>query len=308
MPSGDAVRREVRRFRGFAAPKNRTVQIAFFGGNFLGLPHREIQDLLKAADDAVQAGEADGIRFSTRPDTICAESVKMISPYAVETVEIGVQSMRDRVLAASLRGHTSAQAAEAAQRVTSEGYQLGIQMMIGLPGDDDAGALASGRRIAALGPSFVRIYPTLVLAGSRLAQWYRQGRYRPLTLAAAVPLSRRLYQLFQESGVAVARMGLHPSPELEHPEVMLAGPYHPAFGDLVHSEIFLEKAAALAAGRAGLSSACFRAHPRSISRLRGHGGRNIALLRKRCGLRQVQMLADTSVAPGTVVLDAAAGS
>ena len=303
LPSPDEVRESVRRFRAFSAKPRSTVQIAFFGGNFLGLPRKDLLCLLEAAGDAVAAGDADGIRFSTRPDTVHTESMDILRPYPVATVEIGAQSMNDAVLAAAGRGHRAGHTEEAVGRLQQQGWEVGVQLMIGLPGDDAPGALRSAERIVALAPDFVRIYPVLVLAGSRLAVWYRRGAYRPLSLAEAVDLSRKLYLLFQSHGIPVVRMGLHPARDLQRQDTMLAGPFHPAFGELVHSEIFLQRAMALVVQKEIAGDLCFRTHPRNVSRLRGHRNGNIEVLQQCCGFRRIRVVGDPQLSVDAIVID-----
>jgi len=241
FPQAGSIRAEIDRFLAYRRDKRRPTEISFYGGNFLGLSPDRIADLLDLAADYVRCAAADGIRFSTRPDTIDPERIELITNYPVTTVELGVQSMRDDVLALCRRGHTSTDVRDAVAGLrTLPELRLGLQMMIGLPGDSEAGALDSAVRIADLGPDFTRIYPTLVLEGSPLARWYSQGRYTPLSLTAAVDLARRISGIFQSRGIPVIRMGLQPTEELSTSAALIAGPFHPAFGDLVHSAAWLD--------------------------------------------------------------------
>ena len=173
LPTPNRIHREVKRYLAFARKPRSSIQISFFGGNFLGLDRRETINLLDSAAAFVASGTVDSLRFSTRPDTICPDGLAAIQPYPVRTVELGVQSMNDEVLSASRRGHKAAHTIDAATLLKDAGYQVGLQMMVGLPGDDDKGAMRTARQLAGLGPDFVRIYPTLVLAGSPLARLFR---------------------------------------------------------------------------------------------------------------------------------------
>jgi histone acetyltransferase (RNA polymerase elongator complex component) len=201
--------------------------------------------------------------------------------------------MNDRVLTLARRGHTASDSAMAMARLKEAGYRIGAQLMVGLPGDDDALSLASGEAIARLAPDFVRIYPTLVLRGSRLAVAYRRGRYAPWPLERCVATVKHLYYLFQARGIPVIRMGLQASADLEDGQAVLAGPYHPAFGHLVLSEVFLDRAStSLSQAPAAGEAVRLRVHPRSVACLRGHKNRNLEALRRRFGLRDIQVLAD----------------
>ena len=216
------------------------VQISFYGGNFLGLKEKYLKTLLNESAKFVESGKVGSIRFSTRPDTITNERLDILKEYPVSTIELGVQSMDDRVLTMAKRGHTSSDTVKAVAVLKERGYEIGLQMMVGLPGDDEATSLATGRRIADLAPDFVRIYPAVVLKNSLLAKWYKEGKYTPLSLEPCVTLVKKLHLLFDEKKIPVIRMGLQASADLENGTTILAGPYHPAFGHLVYSEIFLD--------------------------------------------------------------------
>lgn len=260
---------------------HRHVQISFYGGNFLGLPAEEIRELLRLGARFVKSERVDSLRFSTRPDTVRRGTLELIRPYPVETVEIGVQSMDDGVLKASGRGHTADDTRAAVTHLRKAGYQIGLQMMVGLPGDTPEKALATGKAIADLHPDFVRIYPTLVLGSSPLARRYRSGRYQPMPLQAAVTLVRQLYGRFMEKDIPVVRMGLQLSGDFDTRADVLAGPYHPAFGHLVLSEYFLERALCrIPPGSVYGEELVLRVHPDSIPKMRGDKNRNIEILEK----------------------------
>jgi histone acetyltransferase (RNA polymerase elongator complex component) len=170
------VRNTVESFLKYKSARRGIVQIAFFGGNFLGIDIDEIKRMLSEAAVFVKAGRVNSIRFSTRPDTIDRKRLDIIKNFPVSTVELGVQSMDDRVLMNTNRGHTSADTQKAVRRLKEFDYKIGVQLMVGLPGDDHEEMLASARRVAELKPDFIRIYPTVVVAGSPLATLYKAGR------------------------------------------------------------------------------------------------------------------------------------
>jgi len=301
-PSAPALRAQVASFLAYKGRLRQGVQIAFYGGNFLGLPPPALETLLKAAAALIQAGKADAIRFSTRPDTITKERLLRLRDLPIAAVELGVQSMNDRVLALSKRGHTSRQVDKAVAFLKAENHEIGLQLMVGLPGDDEIRAVRSAEKAAALCPDFVRIYPTLVLKDSPLARLYREGRYVPLSLAAAVSQTGKMYRIFAVHGIAVIRMGLQASKELESEAVIAAGPYHPAFGELVYAEVFLDRVRALMK-KAQLSTAVtLQVHPRNRSRLQGLRSGNIAILKKEFGLQSISICTDPSLAADEVKL------
>ena len=196
--AADQIRSKILEFLNYRTRRRKPIQISFFGGNFLGLNIGEIRHYLAVADEFVRQGAVDSIRFSTRPDTVNRERLDIIADYPVATVELGVQSMNDRVLALAKRGHNAADTVHAVEQLKERNYGIGLQMMVGLPGDDQASALNTARRIAGLQPDFVRIYPTVVLKNSRLAAWYSDGSYTPLSLDAAVTQVKNLCRFFHE--------------------------------------------------------------------------------------------------------------
>ena len=208
-------------------------EIAFYGGTFTALPSEIMQELLEGASLLVREGLFTGIRFSTRPDCVTPLGCSLLCRYPVKTVELGVQSLSDDVLRTSGRGYSCRTVETAAALVRSHGWSLGIQMMPGLPGDTRERFLESMRRVIALRPDLARIYPTVVLSDTPLAELYRRGGYQPLSLEEALSWCVPAYDALLRAGIPVARMGLHADPELQKPGVILAGPYHPSFGYLV---------------------------------------------------------------------------
>lgn len=292
-----------RDFLRFRSRRRAPAQIAFFGGNFLGLSAERIGSLLATAAEWVRQGEFSGIRFSTRPDTVEPVILDLIGGFPVLCVEVGAQSMDDEVLRRSRRGHTAADTAAAVQRLKARGYEVGLQLMVGLPGDDETRLLESGRLAADLRPAFVRIYPTLVLAGSLLAVWYQEGRYRPLALAEAVDQTMKLYRLFRQRGIPVIRTGLQPTRELADGRTVVAGPYHPAFGQLVQSACFLEALRSALRHRPILKEILeLRVHPRSISNARGQRNANCTALRREFGFSAVRVDPDSGLDDDRIML------
>ncbi|MEA3279205.1 MAG: radical SAM protein [Thermodesulfobacteriota bacterium] len=294
----------INEFLNYKKPQRGKVQIAFYGGNFLGLKKDYAGLLLHEATKFVTRGNVDSIRFSTRPDTIDNERLDFIKDFPVSTIELGVQSMDDRVLTMAKRGHTSLDTEKAVCLLKERNYEIGIQMMVGLPGDDDTGALASGRRIAELYPDFVRIYPTLVLDKSPLANWYRKGEYTPLPLQQCVTLVKRLYLLFEKNNITVIRMGLQASESLDRESTILSGPYHPAFGALVYSEIFLDKAVSILESKKDLHDMIsIRVNQRNISRIRGLNNTNIKTLKQKFHFRSIEIIPDMTLAEDMLVIE-----
>jgi histone acetyltransferase (RNA polymerase elongator complex component) len=210
-------------------------EVALYGGTFTALPRADLQEILEFLTEPIHDGVLTGIRFSTRPDCLTPEICSFLAKYPVRTVELGVQSFSDAVLHESRRGYTRAAVLEASTLVREYGWDLGLQLMMGLPGDTERRFRNSIAQTVALQPDLVRIYPTLVFADTKLAQWHARGDYRPLTLEEAIAWGTAAYDALLQAEIPIARMGLHADPELQKPGTIVAGPYHPAFGHLVRS-------------------------------------------------------------------------
>lgn len=218
--------------------KEAEVQLAFFGGNFTGLPIEDQATLLTIAEPYINANKISGIRISTRPDYISIENLDFLSRYHVHNIELGAQSMDEEVLKLSQRGHTIADTEKAASLIREHDFTLGLQMMIGLPGDNFEKSLSTAKRIIELGAEETRLYPTLVIQRTQLDELLQQGQYKPLTLEEAVSWSARLVPLFEDHNVKVLKVGLHPSEGLMDGTELVAGPFHPSFRALVLTEIW----------------------------------------------------------------------
>ncbi len=215
-------------------------EIAFFGGSFTALPQELMREYLSAAAPFVGEGKFSGIRLSTRPDALSEGTVSLLTQFPVTAVEIGAQSMDDAVLLQNGRGHTAQDVVDSATRVKAAGLSLGLQMMTGLYGDTFDSTIATAKRLIALAPDTVRIYPTVVLPNTRLAELYLSGAYHPPGIDETIPLCVELLELFESANIRVIRLGLHAEPNIE--QTMLAGCYHPALRELCTSEQLYRKA------------------------------------------------------------------
>ncbi|MBR1456601.1 MAG: radical SAM protein [Oscillospiraceae bacterium] len=275
--------------RAAALPRNGAKrQLAFYGGSFTAIPETEQTALLAAAREALDAGMIESIRLSTRPDAVDENVLKRLRACGVETVELGAQSMDDEVLRLSGRGHTAADVEKAARLVKAAGFRLILQMMTGLPGDTDEKSLETARRLIALEPDGVRIYPTVIVRETELYRLWRAGVYREHTVEDAVRLCAKLLPLFESAGVPVIRLGLNPTEELSG-GAAAAGAYHPALGELVRSRILYEKARNLLREHGTRGRACIGVDPRRTSQLVGQHRENVRRLCEEFGLEELQV-------------------
>ncbi len=258
--------------------KNREKQVAFYGGSFTAI-HRDDQvHYLKEVQPFIVSGLVHSIRVSTRPDALDEETLSLLKEYRVRTIEVGVQSMIDEVLSLACRGHRAEDTASATLRLKRGGFQVGHQLMIGLPGDTCGRFLETLDRVIELKPDFVRIHPTLVLRGAPLENIWREGRYSPLSLEESVDWLKRGLVRLEKSSIPVVRLGLQPTNELQ--KDFLAGPYHPALRQLVDGAIFFDMAASLLQTSQKNGETLFFCHPKEISNLRGQKNGNILKLKQ----------------------------
>ena len=211
------------------------VEIAFFGGSFTAIDVDIQTELLSLAYKYVKSGRVQGIRCSTRPDCISDKILENCKKYGVTAIELGVQSAIDDVLKISNRGHNFEDVINASNLIKSYEIELGLQMMTGLPGDTYEKSVETACKIAALKPKNVRIYPTLVMEGTHLFNMYQKGEYVPQTLDYAVNLAADCAEIFISNGIEILRIALQTTDGVNEKTVI--GPYHPAFAELVYSEI-----------------------------------------------------------------------
>lgn len=289
-------------------------EIAFFGGTFTALAPSLIASILFAASVHVEQGIFTGVRFSTRPDCIGDDVMGLLSKYPVRTIELGVQSFSNSVLKASRRGYRVSSVLDAAKRVKQKGWKLGIQLMAGLPGDSRELFIESMRKAIEVGPDFLRIYPAIVLERTALADSFRKGAYAPLSLDEAVDWVTFAYDLALRAGVPVIRMGLQPDPALEEPGVILAGPYHPAFGCLVKSRWWRDRVdryldSRRAAGELNgdsLSEIILLVAPHQVADAIGHRKSNLRHWKTRWGI-SVKVAGDAGMAGIDMIVRVYAG-
>ncbi len=216
-----------------------SAEIAFFGGSFTGIDRKYMISLLERAKHYIDIGKASGIRISTRPDYINSEILDILSFYGVTAIELGCQSMDDEVLKLNGRGHTSKDIVNACKLIKKYNFELGVQMMTGLYGDNDEKAFETCKKLIAMSPQTVRIYPTILLKDTYLYELYEKGLYTPQTLDDASNICAELLMMFNKADIKVIRLGLHSGGNVE--DGFVAGPYHPAFREICESKIYLKE-------------------------------------------------------------------
>lgn len=270
-------------------------EIAFFGGSFTMVERNYMLSLLEAAYGYVEKGIFKGIRISTRPDGISEEICSILKKYGVTAVELGAQSLDDRVLTLNERGHTAKQVCDACRMLKEYGFELGLQMMTGLYGSEDADSIETAEKIIELAPETVRIYPTVVIKGTRLYELMKSGEFVPKGIPETADLCARLIPMFENAGIKVIRVGLHSGGGVE--EGFAGGAYHPALREICEGRIYynsaLEKLEKL-----GKGSYVLNVSSKETSKMTGQKKENLIRLREKgfeCAVKGVEGLSKYEV-------------
>lgn len=261
-------------------------QLAFYGGSFTAIPVPEQTALLACAKEYLDRGMINSIRLSTRPDAIDGEVLRRLELYGVETIELGAQSMDEEVLLLAGRGHTAADVENASKLIKAAKFKLILQMMTGLPGDTDGKSVETAKRIIALKPDGVRIYPTVIVRDTALFDLWQSGLYAEHSVEDAVRVCAKLVPLFNGAGIPIIRLGLNPTEELSS-GAAAGGAYHPALGELVKSRLMYQRARELLKGVKPGSAVILDVAPSRVSQMVGQHRENI---KKLCGDFQLKEL------------------
>lgn len=220
------------------------VQIAFFGGSFTGIDRTLMVRLLGDAYAYVRAGKVGSIRLSTRPDYISAEILDILKSYGVKSVELGIQSMDDTVLALSKRGHSAKSSERACELIKAYGFELVGQMMLGLPGSTEESDVFTAKELVRLRCDACRIYPTVVFENTELCRMTKDGSYSPLSAEEAVTRGASVLDVLLKGGVMPIRIGLQATEALSDGTDVYAGANHSALGEKIESEFYRRQLAA----------------------------------------------------------------
>lgn len=272
-------------------------EIAFFGGSFTGIDRALMIDLLETAQSYVRSGRVQAIRLSTRPDYIDEEILRILSRYAVETVELGLQSMSDRVLLQARRGHDSEAAVRACRLIKAHGFRLVGQMMIGLPASEGEDECMTARRIIELGADAARVYPTVVFRDTALCRMAEQGDYRLLSQEEMIGRTADVLEIFDAADIPVIRVGLCASENLLDPTAVYGGANESAVGELAMGEVFYRRMRAqllTATDRDSAHEVRFAVPPGAISRAVGQRRRNTERLCREFSLRRIRVTEDAA--------------
>ncbi len=281
----------------------RRPEVAFYGGTFTNLPTGLIQELLDAVAPFMEQGNICRIRVSTRPDALDEERLKIMKDKGVSIVELGAQSMDNTVLRLSERGHTAEDTVNAVHILKHWGFSVGMQLMPGLPGDSGDSFYSTVTQVIELMPDMVRLYPALVIKGTRLATLFAGGHYQPLKLDDAIRLCMESCVRLESQGIPVIRIGLMSSPSLLEEGRIIAGPWHTAFGFLVRAAIYQKKIEPFLPAQGKSAHIRIRVPSRDIPLIRGYKNQGLRHIKDRTGAKVVEVDVDNRLADGTVMVE-----
>lgn len=275
------------------------VEIAFFGGSFTGIELGRMEQLLGWAYEYIKTGSVQGIRISTRPDYINTKILDTLKHYGVTSIELGVQSMSDSVLYACDRGHTAADTVAAAKLIKQYGFSLGCQIILGLPESNRETEAMTASEIVALGADCARIYPILVIEGTKLFEMRAKGSYAPPSIDELVLSGAKCLRIFLDSGVKVLRMGLQSSKELSK-----SAEYEPAYGELVWNKLYLDELDKTLQSKIPLDDAfvTIAIKQGDISKAVGQNKKNTEYLKKKFGIKQIKFIEQPSLQEGEILI------
>ena len=278
------------------------VQVAFFGGSFTGIDIQKQKELLEAANEYIKKGKVGSIRISTRPDYINKDILKMLKKYNVTTIELGVQSSNDYILNKTKRNHTFEDVKVASKLIRRYHFTLGHQMMVGLPESTEIDEINTAKDLIKLKPKMVRIYPVLVIKGTQLEEEYKNGEYKPLTVEQAVERAKTITYMFRKKHINVIRIGLQNTEEITDPKddksEVVAGPYHPAFRQLVEAGMWYDSIAEKIKNiNTKVKTIEIRVNSEDINNVVGHKKENIIKLKEIYDL-DVIVKQDENLKPG----------
>ena len=264
--------------------KDASIEIAFFGGSFTAIDMDIQRNLLSVAKEYVDKNIVSDIRMSTRPDCINDEILTMLKEYKVSIIELGVQSLDDRVLIDSVRGHSDKDVFESANLIKKYGIKLGLQMMIGLPSDAEEKCIYTAKEFIKLNPDCVRVYPTLVVKETGLEKLLVENKYTPFTLDESIEIVKKVLVLFYTNNINVIRVGLQATEDIAIGKEVLAGPYHPAYRELVESKMYGDYIEYLINKYEAKENINVLVNKKNVSRILGNKKSNVKELKEKYGI------------------------
>ncbi|HBG7745130.1 radical SAM protein [Clostridioides difficile] len=283
--------------------KDADVEIAFFGGSFTAIDIDIQKSLLSVAKEYVEKGLVKDIRMSTRPDCIDEDILSILKEYKTSIIELGVQSLDEKVLLDSIRGHQSEIVYKSSKMIKNSGIKLGLQMMIGLPADTEEKCIFTAKKFVELKPDCVRVYPTLVVKDTGLEKLMEQNKYNPFTLEESVNIVKKVLVLFYVNNINVIRVGLQATDDIQIGKAVLAGPYHPAFRELVEADMIKDYLEFVILQNKNIKQMLVKSNKKNISKIIGNKKTNVKYMEEKFGVLLKTQESDLDINQLEIVLD-----
>lgn len=282
--------------------KDTTIELSFFGGTFTAININKQKSLLAVAKGYKDKGIINYIRLSTRPDYIDEKILDHLKSYDVDIIELGVQSLDDEVLIKSTRGHTADDVVKASKLINEYGFILGHQVMLGLPGDNKQKDIETALKSVAMKPKLCRIYPALTIKDTPMAYMYKHNKYKPYTLEECVDIAKEVYKIYIKENVNIIRVGLQPTDNIAEGQDVIAGPFHPAFRELVESTILNNSIYEVVTKNSLTDEIIINIHPSSISKLYADKKRYFIQLKDKLSDAKIKVINNKDLKKSEVII------
>lgn len=300
--SGPEVKEKIEEYLNTIPQEDSLIEAAFFGGSFTAIPIAQQKELLEAVQPFIDKGFINNIRISTRPDCISTEIIDILKTYRVQIVELGVQSMDEEVLNISHRGHSDQDVIDAVNLLKQNGFTVGVQVMVGLPGDSKAKSIETVQKLVALKPHIARIYPALVIRNTYMEKMYLNGLYKPFSLEETVDICKELLMIFERNNIEVIRIGLQPTENIEEGKEVVAGPFHPSMRQLVVSAIYRDMLELMFSNLPELCNIEILVNHKEISDILGQKRSNIVYLKHRFNIQNLTISQNSETEKQSIVV------
>ncbi|MFX0549099.1 elongator complex protein 3 [Hathewaya histolytica] len=271
------------------------IEISFFGGTFTAIPVDLQEELLKVAYKYKNSGLIKYIRLSTRPDYIDIEKLSLLKKYSVDIIELGVQSLDEDVLRLSGRGHSEDQVYLASRLIKSFNFTLGIQIMLGLPGDNMKKDILTALKVVEIKPTIARIYPSLVIKDTPMETMLERGDYKPYSLYESINICKAIYSVFVSNNINVVRVGLQPTEDINEDAELVSGPFHPAYRELMESSLLNEAIFSKVLERSVKYKMVLTINPKNISKLYSNKKYYFNKYKDKYDLKELKVIQDTNM-------------
>ena len=178
---------------------DKAYQSSFVKGVYEGLNGKSSSSLQEAQlVNETAMSRCVGLTLESKPDWCSPKDIDLMLSYGITRLEIGVQSLRDHVLAANNRGHATQDAVNAFQVSRDAGLKVTAHMMPGLPGSSPEEDLDDLRRIfedESFKPDMSKLYPTLVVPGTPLERQLKAGLYQPYPDEVVIDILREMKRI-----------------------------------------------------------------------------------------------------------------